>query len=55
MSLSLALALAASLSPQESEHPWPPVGPTWATDPQVAFERARAEPKGVFVYVATGG
>ncbi len=35
--------------------PWPSVGPSWETDPAVAFSRAREEQKGVFVYVATAG
>ena len=39
----------------EVESKWPPTGPTWETDPTRAFERARKESKGVFVYVATDG
>ena len=55
MSLSLALAVCASLSAPVDDPVWPPVGPTWETDTQVAFERARKEKKGVFIYVATAG
>ncbi len=55
MSLTLALALAATLSQEDSKHPWPPLGPTWETDAAVAFERAREEKTGVFIYIATGG
>lgn len=32
---------------------WPPTGPKWETDPEAAFARARAEDKGVLVYIAT--
>jgi len=42
-------------SPAQDERPWPPLGPTWETDPSVAFERAREEGKVVMVYVATAG
>lgn len=50
------LAVPALLgTPHQDEHPWPPIGPTWETDPSVAFERAREEGKVVMVYVATGG
>ncbi len=33
--------------------PWPPLGPTWESDPSIAFERARNEDKTVMAYVAT--
>ncbi len=34
---------------------WPPLGPDWMEDPVAAFEKARAEKKGVFAYIATAG
>ena len=56
MIASLCLALAPLPAfPQEDKYPWPPIGPSWETDPAAAFARARKEKKVVLVYVATGG
>ncbi len=51
----LALAtLFVSLAPAQ-ELKWPPVGPTWETDPAKAFAKAREQNKAVMAYVATEG
>jgi hypothetical protein len=52
------LVLAATALParaQDAKGKWPPVGPTWETEPAKAFARARAEQKAVMAYVATEG
>lgn len=45
--------LAAPKDKDEVQSVWPPTGPKWETDPEAAFARARAEDRGVLVYVAT--
>jgi thioredoxin family protein len=54
VALSAAAVAATSLAaPDEAPLVWPPAGPVWETDPEVAFAKARETGKGVFVYIAT--
>ena len=46
-----ALALAPEAAAQEPT--WPPTGPTWITEPAVAFAKAQSEQKVVMAFVAT--
>ena len=51
--LSSVIALGGGSVAQELK--WPPVGPTWETDPATAFAKAREQKKAVMAYVATEG
>ena len=44
---------AKSAEQQTDSLPWPPLGPSWETNPSVAFERAHREEKVVMACVAT--